>query len=146
VHKFQREIIEVLKAYQAAVLAKDADAFMRLYDEDVLIFDAWGAWSHKGIAAWRNAVSQWFTSLGRESVAVNADEVRIFGTQDFAAMSAIVTYAATAPTGESPRALENRLTWALTRRGDGWKIHHEHTSAPIDHSQLKAILHRGEAP
>jgi ketosteroid isomerase-like protein len=38
-YEFKPEITKVLEAYQAAVLAKDVDAFIGLYDEDVLIFD-----------------------------------------------------------------------------------------------------------
>ena len=40
-----------LAAYQAAVLAKDVDAFVALYHEDVCVFDLWGRWSYTGIAA-----------------------------------------------------------------------------------------------
>jgi len=35
-------ITDVLNAYAAAVLAKDVDAFMALYDDEVSIFDMWG--------------------------------------------------------------------------------------------------------
>jgi hypothetical protein len=38
-------ITQVLNAYQAAVFAKDVDAFVALYDADVLIYDMWGVWS-----------------------------------------------------------------------------------------------------
>jgi hypothetical protein len=37
-----------------AVLAKDVEAFVALYDADVRIFDPFGAWSHRGIDAWRH--------------------------------------------------------------------------------------------
>ena len=39
--------------------------------------------------------------------------------------------------------MQNRLTWALVRRGYAWKIVHEHTSAPVDHATGKVVLKRG---
>jgi ketosteroid isomerase-like protein len=38
--------------------------------------------------------------------------------------------------------MENRLTWALERRGGEWKIVHEHTSAPADFETAKVRLRR----
>jgi hypothetical protein len=38
--------------------------------------------------------------------------------------------------------MQNRLTWALTRREGALKIVHEHTSAPVGFDDLKAILRR----
>ncbi len=41
-------IARVLRSYESAVLAKDIEAFMRLYDPKVRVFDAWGVWSYEG--------------------------------------------------------------------------------------------------
>ncbi len=38
--------------------------------------------------------------------------------------------------------MNNRLTWALHRTPDGWKIVHEHTSAPAAFETGKVELHR----
>jgi hypothetical protein len=38
--------------------------------------------------------------------------------------------------------MHNRLSWTLARRGAGWRIVHEHTSAPIDFGTMKAMLAR----
>lgn len=48
-------IRQVLDNDKAAVLAKDVDAFVALYDRDVLVFDMWRVWSYDGIAAWHCA-------------------------------------------------------------------------------------------
>jgi ketosteroid isomerase-like protein len=37
--------------------------------------------------------------------------------------------------------MTNRVTWGLRRTPDGWKIAHEHTSAPLG-DDLKGILQR----
>jgi len=39
-------------------------------------------------------------------------------------------------------AMLNRLTWVLKPHGGGWKIVHEHTSAPVDGESMKVILQR----
>ena len=39
-------IRQALAGYQAAVLAKDADAFVALYADDALIYELWGTWTH----------------------------------------------------------------------------------------------------
>ncbi|WP_404615797.1 hypothetical protein [Rhodanobacter hydrolyticus] len=42
-------VVQILDSYKAAVFAKDVDAFAALYDDDVHVFDMWGAWSLQGI-------------------------------------------------------------------------------------------------
>ena len=37
-------IRQALAAYQAAVLAKDVDAFVAIYADDARIFELWGRW------------------------------------------------------------------------------------------------------
>ncbi len=141
----ENTIMHVLEAYQAAVFNKDVDAFMRLYDQQVRVFDAWGVWSYEGAAAWRGMIEGWFSSLGAERVKVTMDDVQIAGGQELAVVSAIVSYAGVSAEGEDLRAMQNRITWALKPEGSGWKIVHEHTSAPIDFNDSKAILQRQKA-
>ncbi|MEP6939802.1 MAG: nuclear transport factor 2 family protein [Rudaea sp.] len=131
----------VFDAYRSAVYDKNVDAFVRLYADDVRIFDAWAEWSHDGAAAWRPAVEGWFASLGSGRVRVRFDEVHILGGGELLHASAIVTYAAISASGEAIRAMQNRLTWLL-RAGPPARIVHEHTSAPIGLGDMKAMLHR----
>jgi ketosteroid isomerase-like protein len=136
--------LTALAKYAQAVLGKDVDAFVALYDEDVHVFDMWGAWSLRGIAAWREMAAGWFASLGDERVVVTFDSEGATEAGDLAVGHAILTYTAIAPDGTELRSLSNRATMALRRKGDVWKIVHEHTSAPIDHASQKAILRRGD--
>jgi len=142
VSDLESQIKRVIEGYKAAVLAKDVDAFVGLYGQEVRVFDTWGEWSYEGVAAWRQVVQRWFASLGEELVAVSAEDIQVAGGQNLAMASAIVTYAAISSTGEALRAMQNRLTWALAREGDNWRIVHEHTSAPVGADDLRAILHR----
>ena len=41
----KKPIMRVLDAYKTAAFAKDVDAFVSLYDQNVCVFDMWGEWS-----------------------------------------------------------------------------------------------------
>ena len=123
---------QILEAYAAAVRAKDADAFIDLYADDVRNFDLWNAWSYDGKDELRAMVAEWFGSLGDdEEVLVEWDDVRAQTGEDVAGLSAFLTFSAVSPTGEKLRSMNSRLTWLLRKDGDGtWKIVHEHSSGP----------------
>jgi ketosteroid isomerase-like protein len=141
----ENRIAQVLEAYKAAVYERNVDAFLRLYDPEARVFDAWDIWSYEGVAARRGAVEQWFSSLGAERVKVIFDDVLVTVGQDLAVVSAVGTYAAFSADGTELRSMQNRFTWALKLEGNAWKIVHEHTSTPIRSSDTKAIFHRVEA-
>jgi uncharacterized protein (TIGR02246 family) len=131
-----------IDAYCAAVFDKDVDAFMRLYDADVRVFDTWGVWSYEGADAWRKMIEQWFGSLGNERVNVTMDDVQHSTRQGVVIVTAFTTYAAVSEQGEQLRAMQNRLTWLIEASRDAWKIVHEHTSVPMSFDGAKAILQR----
>jgi len=132
----------VLEGYKAAVFAKDVDAFVALYADDVQVFDMWGRWSHRGLEAWRAMAAEWFGSVGTERVVVDFSDVQTVVSPDLAVAHAFVTYTALAADGTKLRSLDNRMTVALKPHGGVWKIVHEHTSAPIDFETTKAIFKR----
>jgi uncharacterized protein (TIGR02246 family) len=122
----------MLERYAEAVRAKDVDAFMELYADDVRTFDLWQEWTYDGKDSLRRMVAEWFGSLADdEEVAVRFDDVRTQAGPEVGAVSAFTTFAAVAPDGTELRSMNNRLTWVLHKNADGaWKIAHEHTSAP----------------
>ena len=132
--------LQLLGAYQNAVHAKDVNAFVAIYDEDLHVFDMWGTWSLRGLDAWRTMAEGWFSSLGNEQVLVGFKEVQTTEVGELAIGHAILTYTAVSAEGKELRSLNNRITVALRKTGHLWKIFHEHTSAPIDHQSMKAIL------
>ena len=136
------QVLTILDTYKSAVRAKNVEALMHLYAPEARIFDAWGTWSYEGAAAWRIAVEGWFSSLGGEVCKVTFEDVQIVGEPYFAAMSAIVTYAATSAQGQEIRAMQNRISWVLKTSGHVLRIVHEHTSAPVGFEDAKAILKR----
>ena len=113
------------------------------YAADVRVFDMWGRWSYDGADAWRGMAEEWFGSLGKEQVAVEFDDVETVAGDDFAIASAFVTYKGLSAEGAELRAMWNRLTWGLKKTADGgWKVVHEHSSAPVDFDTGKVQLQR----
>ena len=87
-------------------------------------------------------VAGWFDSLGTAQVAVGWDGVQTLVGHDVAVVHAFISYADVSASGGVQRAMLNRLTWVLKSDSGGWKIVHEHTSAPVDHVSMKVILQR----
>lgn len=141
-----KDVARILGVYAAAAYNKDVEAFMRLYDPKVRVFDAWGVWVYEGAAAWQRAVEGWFTSLGSERVRVSFDDVQALIGKEQSSVSAIVTYAAVTAEGTPPhRTMQNRISWVLRTTGHVPRIVHEHTSAPVGFDDAKAILLRNPA-
>lgn len=133
-------IDDIANAYIAAVYAKDLHAFLALYDEDVVVFDAWDQWIYRGREAWAAMVKAWFDGLGEERVRVSISPVFSRSEGDLGTLCAIVRYAGLNAAGEELRALETRHSWTLARRAHGWIIVHEHSSAPVDFKTMKVKL------
>ena len=138
----EKQVLRAIDTYKSAVLAKNVETLMHVYDPEVRVFDAWGTWSYEGAAAWRIAVEGWFSSLGSETVRVTFDDVKILSGQGFASVSAIVTYAGVSAQGEEIRSMQNRISWVFEMSGHVLRVIHEHTSAPIGFDDSKAILKR----
>ena len=138
----EKTILQIFDTYKAAVNAKDVDAFVSLYDQDVVVFDMWGEWSYQGIEAWRRMVIDWFGSLGNERVMVEFNNAQVITEHSIAIAHAFVTFKGVSAEGEMLRAMHNRFTWVLKNREGRWKILHEHSSAPIDFETSKVILQR----
>ena len=135
-------VAKLQASYASAVLQRDAEAFARLYDPAVRIFDAWGIWEYRGAEPWRRAVEGWFASLGTKKVKATFSDTESHGSLAIAITSAIVTYASFSAEGEEVRSMQNRITWGLRTTGHVLRIVHEHTSAPVGFEDMKAILHR----
>ena len=134
----------IIEAYQLAVFDRDVDAFMRLYDPGARIFDAWSVWSYEGAEKWRHSVHGWLSSLGEDRVQVTVEDVQMWGEPPLLVASAVFRYAAFSSAGLELRSMQNRLTWALRKHGEDWKIVHEHTSLPVRAEDSQAIFKREE--
>ena len=126
------QINDLIAHYCTAALQKDAGAMLRLYDENVLLFDMWDRSAIRGLAEWAPVVRGWLGGLGSETVHVEFEQVDVQAGPDLAMLTAFVRYQARDEAGTVLRQMKNRLTWSLVRRGADWKILHQHTSIPID--------------
>ena len=140
--EIEPSVARVIEAYKAAVVARDIDAFMRLYDPAARVFDAWGVWSYEDARAWQIAIEGWFASHPDDRFQVGFDDVATVSTPAFATVTAIVTYAVVSARGQPLHSMQNRLTWVLRTSGHVPRIVHEHTSAPVGFEDQKAILQR----
>ena len=134
---------EALTHYSAAAYDKNVDAFVSLYADDVHVFDMWNSWELRGVGSWREMAAGWFSSLGDDRVVVSASDVVSNVTGELALGHATLTYKAVSADGRELRSLDNRITLALRRVGNAWKIFHEHTSGPIDHKTMRGVIKRG---
>ena len=111
---------KMLDKYAATVRAKDVDAFVGLYADDVRTFDLWSVWSYDGKDAFRGMVAEWFGSLGDDVVAVEYDEVRTQAGEDVGGLSAFLTYRGLSAEGEElrgrPHAIVERAPGGLGSR------------------------------
>ncbi|MFF5792624.1 YybH family protein [Paeniglutamicibacter sp. NPDC012692] len=129
-----------LDSYAAAVWDKDVEGFMRLYADEVVVFDAWDQSEYRGRDAWAPVVGRWFSSLNDEKVEVAFSDVQATNGSDVAFASALVTYAGISLKGKKLRSVTNRFTVALHRSRGRWEVAHEHSSLPVDGATGKAVF------
>ena len=135
-----KEINDLLEQYKKAVLQKDLKAYVAIYDEHIHVFDMWVIWKYNGLETWSGMAKEWFNSLGGNSDIITFEDVKIESSPEMAFVTAIVKYTAVSEKREELRYLQNRLTWIMGKKGDQWKVIHQHTSSPIDFKTLQAIL------
>lgn len=131
-----------LAVYRAAALARDVEAFVALYADDIQVFDMWGTWRHDGLPAWRALVEGWFGSNPGDRIVVEFSEVHDTVGSDLAAVHAFVTFRAEAPDGTVLRSLDNRLSATLRRQGSTWKVFHQHSSVPVEMASGAPLFRR----
>jgi ketosteroid isomerase-like protein len=127
--------------YAQAILTKDLELFLSIFDENLEVFDMWEKWSLSGLSEWRQVTKEWFDSLDSERVIIEFSDVKEHVTEDMGYVTCFVKFQAQNLAGENLRYLDNRLTWVLKRKNKDWKIVHQHTSSPLDNS-AKVMLQR----
>lgn len=136
------EFTALFDIYRTAVFQKDIEAFTSIFDDNVLVFDMWSQWTYEGLTAWKEMAKGWFDGLGADRDAVDFDDIQVHATDRLATATAIVKFTAMSAEGQPLRFLQNRLTWVALKKGNAWKIIHQHTSSPIDFETMKAKLHK----
>lgn len=119
----------LLDAYAQAVYQKDIDQLLKLYTEDVVVYDALNQWHYHGKQDWRRGLTEWFQELEEDRYRVTFSQVETEFDNTIAGLHAIVLYEGISP--DTNYHLQTRLTMFLKRVGDDWQICHEHTSLPV---------------
>ena len=134
------EIEDFFKIYQKSAWDKDASAMISLYDEHALIFDMWDQGYISNFSEWSKIITDWLGSLGEEKVKVEFEMVKIHQSGDVGFASALIQFQAISSEGAVLRGMKNRISLGFSKSEDGWKVIHQHTSAPVSSDGLTAIL------
>lgn len=134
-----KKIQDYFTVYKQTAWNKDIEGMIRLYDDNVVIYDMWTNGYQIGIVEWANEINEWLGSLGEENVSVNFEMVQIHESDNVGFASALVTYQAISSGNTILRSMKNRITIGFHKAGNDWKVIHQHTSAPVN-AELQAIL------
>lgn len=116
-------------SYAQAVYQKDVGQMMELYHEDVTVMDAFDLWVVRGKSAWEEHVRSWFSSLENDLMRVSFRDMTILSDDNLATAYGTVLYERIGETEKPP--LDCRVTFFFLKTNQGFKIIHEHTSAPL---------------
>jgi uncharacterized protein (TIGR02246 family) len=127
----------VIEARVAAVAAKDLDALLACYAEDVTLFDAVGPLRDTGRDAERTRLREWFGAY-RSAIELEIRDLDVVADGDVAFASYLFHVRGTMVDGTDV-AMWVRSTAGLRRDDHGWKIVHEHSSVPFDSATGEAL-------
>jgi len=134
------EIEEFFKIYQSAAWQKDASTMINLYDKQAVIFDMWDEGYLLNSSEWNKTIEDWLGTLGEEKVKVAFEMVKTHQSGNVGFATALILYEAISGDGTVLRSMKNRMTLGFSKSEEGWKVIHQHTSAPISSNGLTAIL------
>jgi len=131
---------EFFKIYQNAAWHKNTTAMISLYDKHAVIFDMWDQGYTSNATEWEKAIIHWLEGLGEEKVKVEFEAIKSHQSGNVGFASALIQFQAMSGDGTVLRSMKNRITLGFSKSEEGWKVVHQHTSAPIDSNELTAIL------
>jgi ketosteroid isomerase-like protein len=134
-----KSIQEYFTIYKQSAWEKDTESMIALYDDNVVIYDMWNHGYQKGLDGWSVVIRNWLGSLGEEKVNVNFEMIEIHEGGKVGFASALISFQAISISNTILRSMKNRITIGFVKKGDAWKVIHQHTSAPIN-SKLEAML------
>lgn len=133
----EAEIRELFEARTQALASKDAATLAAGNDADVVVFDAVGAFVHRG--AETTARKQEWLSAYRTGIGHEIRDLQITADADLAFCHFLVRISGTM-LDDTEVGMWVRATTCLRKRDDGWKIVHEHASVPFDTETGKAVV------
>ncbi|NRQ41601.1 nuclear transport factor 2 family protein [Rheinheimera sp. YQF-2] len=136
--KAEQQIRDMVSRYVNAVRAKDISRIADLYTDDVVAFDAILALQFKGKAAY---IEHWHTCMGYASGDMHFEvhQLNVSANEQLAFSHSVNLCGCTNEQGEMQSSWM-RCTQCWKHTTDGWKIVHEHFSAPFDVASGQAIF------
>jgi uncharacterized protein (TIGR02246 family) len=128
----QRAIRTLYDHYTAAVAARNLDAIMVLYANDVVVFDAFLPRKYVGIAAYRKDYEDFFAAYpGPVKAQVSDLTITVVGSVAYAYG---IDHWTVTDAQKKAADLTFRFTDVLRKKHRKWLIVHEHVSFPVDPS------------
>jgi ketosteroid isomerase-like protein len=121
----EREVLEVIEAFNRAFAANDPDTYFTFIDEDITVLTPANPYRVEGIPDDREEF-EWGIRTGKSRVGYFQEmqpRVQIYGD------AAVVTYFSRGSYGPDETVAYLKETDVLVRRGGGWRIVHIHVSA-----------------
>jgi len=113
---------------------------LSLYDNQSVIFDTWDRGYITNALEWSKIIEDWFNSLGDEKVKIEFERISIHQSENLGFASSMIHFQALSGEGIVLRSMKNRITVGFSKFTDGWKVVHQHMSAPVSSEDLTAIL------
>ena len=136
--KAEQQIRDLISQYVSAVRAKDVARVASLYSDDVVAFDAILALQFKGKAAY---IEHWQTcmSFAKGDMHYEVHQLKVEAGSELAFSHSINLCGCTNEQGKMETSWM-RSTQCWQNSANGWKIVHEHFSAPFDVESGQAMF------
>ncbi|CDY76952.1 Ketosteroid isomerase homolog [Caballeronia glathei] len=120
----EARIRELIEEWRLAVVAKDANALIRHYAPDVVVFDVVPPASFRGAAQYRENWQRWFDGM-KGPLAFEMNDVQVVASGDVAYAHSVNRVVI----GELDNVV--RATVCFRRIDGDWRVAHEHASVPL---------------
>jgi len=133
-----KEIRGWLDRWTKAFTAKDVDAIMALYADDVIAYDVVPPLQYVGKAEYRTDYLQFLSQYG-DNVKVEVRDLHVGANGDLGYAAGLELLSGTLKNGQKSE-LWVRFTSLFRKSGGRWLDFHDHVSVPADIESGKAML------
>ena len=133
-----KEIRGWLDRWKKAFAAKDVDAIMALYADDVVAYDVVPPLQYVGKAEYRSDYLQFLSQYG-DNVKVEVRDLHVGANGDLGYAAGLELISGTLKGGQKSE-LWVRFTSLFRKSGGRWLDFHDHVSVPADIESGKAML------
>jgi ketosteroid isomerase-like protein len=135
------EIGHILKRYSESIEIKDLEGILKLFADDVVIFDLMTPFQYVGNDAVRERLTDWFKGY-TGAIQFDFDQLQIHASETIAVAHALVQCGGTIVNDLKPTSMWLRVTFTFKSFDGLWLIVHEHTSEPFDMETGRVVQQR----